>query len=239
MKYRSISKFDAATIRDSVVRGELYDLTQFGELIGTDEEIDLSSLIALGKEAALQCERGADPVRVEGEFSTNLYNLLRNTPVSIRDDAGFWRWVTIGALLPFLMFQENPLKMESVGAGTNHKDVLARRMFLRAQASKLIQQDGTLQFDALTNLGTKNNHDFWQSHVVRVSTGAENELARALINSHAADRLSTEHLRAFIRDRINRPKGTIATFLMSTDDASEYIQEQREQFEFVEGTDES
>jgi hypothetical protein len=239
MKYRSISKFEAATIRDLIIGGELYDLSQFGELIGTDEEIDMSSLIALGNEAALQCERGADSMRIEGEISPNLYNLLRNVPVSIRDDVGFWRWVTIGALLPFLMFQENPLKLESIGAGTNHKDILARRMFLRAQVSKLVQLDGTLQFDSLANLGTKNNHDFWQSHVVRLSTGAENELAQALINSHAEDRLSTEHLRAFIRDRINRPKGTIATFLMSSDDASEYIQEQREQFEFVDGTDES
>ena len=239
MKYRSISKFDAAKIRDLIIEGELLDLNQFGELIGIDEEMDLSSLIALGNEAALKCERGADPVRVEGEFSIILFNLLRNIPVSIRDDAGFWRWVTIGALLPFLMFQENPLKLESVGAGTNHKDVLARRMFLRAQVSKFIQQDGTLQFDALIKLGTKNNHDFWQSHVVRVSTGAENELAQALINSHAEDRLSTEHLRAFIRDRINRPKGTIATFLMSPADASEYIQEQRELFEYAEESDEN
>ena len=239
MKYRSISKFDAISIRELIINGGLIDLNQFGNLIGDGEELDLSSLIALGNQAAVQCERGADPVRVEGDFSAELYNLLRNIPVSIRDDVGFWRWITFTALLKFLMHQESPIKTESIGAGSNHKDILARRMFLRAQISKVTQADGTLRFDPLTKLGTKSNHDFWQSHIVRVSTGAESELAQAIIYSHAEERLPTEHLRAFIRDRVNRPKGTIATFLMSTTDASEYIQEQRDLFEYVDEPDDS
>lgn len=238
MKYRSISKFDAISIRELIISGESFDLDQFGNSIGDGEELALSSLIALGDRAAAECERGADPVRVEGDFSAELYNLLRSTPVAVRDDAGFWRWITIVALLKFLIHQENPIKTESIGAGSNHKDILARRMFLRAQISKVTQADGTLRFDPLTTLGTKNNHDFWQSHIVRVSTGAESELAQAIIYSHAKERLPTEHLRVFIRDRVNRPKGTIATFLMSAADASEYIQEQRDLFEYVDEPDE-
>ena len=239
MKYRSISKFDALKIRDLIIRGESFDPDQFGELVGFGEDIDLANLIALGDQAALECDRGANPVGIEGNFSVELYKLLRNTPVAIRDDVGFWRWITISTLLSFLKFQENPIGMEAIGAGNNDKDILARRMFLRAQVSKQIRHDGTLAFNALTDLGTKKNHDFWQSHVVRVSTGAENELAQALIRSHAENRLARDPLRAFVRDRINRPKGTIATFLMTPDDAFEYIQEQRELFESDEGLNES
>ena len=52
-------------------------------------------------------------------------------------------------------------------------------------------------------------------------------LARALIGSHIEDHIPTGDLRKFVRDRINRPKTTLATYLMSTDEADGFVQRQR------------
>jgi hypothetical protein len=232
MKYRSVSISEATEIRKLALMNELTEVGNIGHEVGDGDMFLLDDLIVLGREASAQCEKGVDPEIVEGDFSANLYQLLRSVPVSIRDDSGFWRWVTIACLFPFLKLRENPIGKEIIGAGDNEKDILARRMFLRAQVSKIVEEDGTLSFDVLSSFGVKKNHDFWQSHIVRMSTGAENALAQALIKSQVKSRINTKLVRPFVRDLINRPKGTIATFLMTPSEAAEYIDDQKDGFTF-------
>lgn len=233
MRYHSYSQTDAEVIRAGIISNEEVDISQLGREVGEGELVNLSTIHEICSAAVGRCLKGEDPEAVELSVSGSVYLALRHVPVVIRDDPGFWRWVTISAMLPFLRARDTSddqmLGIEAIGAGSNRSDILACRMFLRAQTSRKEKSNGDLQFDLLTDLGTK-NHDFWQSHIVRVSTGSERQLARALIRSHASDHIPTGKLRDFIRDRVNRPKTTLATFLMSDDEADEFIESQRNRF---------
>lgn len=233
MRYRSYSQADAEQLRDLIIADEQYDLTQLGRELGEGELADFSRIGEISDLAATRCQEGEDAEVVELSLSADVYMALRNVPVPIRDDPGFWRWLTARYMLSFLLVRDRSshqlLGKEAIGAGSNSSDILGCRMFLRAQASRRESPDGSLEFTLLTDLGPK-NHDFWQSHVVRVSTGAERELARALIKSHTADHIPTGKLRPFIRDQVNRPKTTVATFLMSDDEAAQFIEAQRNRF---------
>jgi len=233
LKYRSFSQSDSEKLRDALIANEAIGIDQLGVELGDGELLNLESLRQLNLKAVARCKSGVLPEIVELECSGELYLSLRGVPVEIRDDAGFWRWVSASSLLEFLIVRDTPsgkpLGKEAIGAGTNIADILACRMFLRAQVARQILPNGDLDFSVLTDLGPK-HHDFWQSHVVRVSTGSERNLAQALIDSHRVDHIPTSDLRKFVRDRINRPKTTVATYLMSDDEAIDYVTRQRDIF---------
>jgi hypothetical protein len=160
-----------------------------------------------------------------------MFMALRNVPVEIRDDKGFWRWLTVGPLLPFTIVRETPPKMETLGIGSNSPDILAVRMFLRGQVTRLPSADGSLEFSLAFAPGT-DSHDFWQSHVLRRTTGAERELAKAMIRLQADPntRMSSNVVRPFVRDHINRKKRTRATFLMSENEAAQFLAQELQVF---------
>lgn len=230
MKYRSLSQSDSETLREAVLANEDLNVDELGQEVGDGDLLDLTSVRELCAQAIARCESVGSPEQVELEYSGALYLILRAVPVEVRDDPGFWRWITATALLPFLKLRESKggkiLGREAIGAGTNRSDILACRMFLRAQVARKVLPDGKLNFSMLTELGPK-HHDFWQSHIVRVSTGSEPNLAQALITSHLKDHIQTSDLREFVRDRINKSKTTIATYLMSDDEATSFIAKQR------------
>jgi hypothetical protein len=126
--------------------------------------------------------------------------------------------------MSFTLAREYPPKLETLGIGSNTGDILATRMFLRGQVTRVPLDDGSLDFGLAAAPGVK-SHDFWQSHVLRRTTGAEREFARALIARQADPdtRVVSEVIRPFVRDHINRKKRTRATFLMSEAEASQYL----------------
>jgi len=224
LKYRSYSQSDSELLRNSIIANEDLDQDHLGVEIGDGDFLDLEPIKKVSREAVKKCASGALPELVELVFSGEIYLSLREVPVGIRDDPGFWRWVTGSALMPFLILRDTG--KEAIGAGSNKPDILACRMFLRAQVTFQTLEENDQQFSLLTELGPK-NHDFWQSHILRVSTGSERSLAQALISSHLDEHIPTGDLRKFVRDRINRPKTTLATYLMSTDEADVFVQRQR------------
>ena len=224
MKYRSYSQGDSELLRNSIIANEDLDQDHLGVEIGDGDFLDLEPIKKVSREAVKKCASGALPELVELVFSGEIYLSLREVPVGIRDDPGFWRWVTGSALMPFLILRDTG--KEAIGAGSNKPDILACRMFLRAQVTFQTLEENDQQFSLLTELGPK-NHDFWQSHILRVSTGSERSLAQALISSHLDEHIPTGDLRKFVRDRINRPKTALATYLMSTDEADVFVQRQR------------
>jgi len=230
LKYRSLSQSDSESLRDAILANENLNVDELGQEVGDGDLLDLTPVKELCAKAVARCESESSSEQIELEYSGDLYLILRAVPVEVRDDPGFWRWVTATALLPFLKLREaknrKPIGREAIGAGTNRSDILACRMFLRAQVARRVLPDGKLDFSTLTELGAK-HHDFWQSHIVRVSTGSEQGLAHALITSHLRDHIPTSDLRVFVRDRINKPKNTVATYLMSEDEAASYVAKQR------------
>jgi len=233
MIYRRLSRSDMQSILQLIEASQFSppDLQQYGESVELDHDDEgLAMVRSLGEQLVDSCKSGMHPEVVELARSGDVYVLLRNLPVSVRDDVGFWRWLTCDHLLEFLLLRQRDGKLqEAIGAGSNSADILACRMFLRAQAIRQVRGDGTLDFSLLPELGRK-SHDFLQSHIVRVPTGAEPLVAASLVRLQTRDRLSTEPLRDLVRDGINRTKTTVATFLMDEDEATSFTEEQWRKF---------
>lgn len=229
MKYRSFSQEEAQAIHLEIKNGGRPNLEKFGRDIGDELLIDLQPLLDMNRVAVGRCSSGVSKELVELEMSGNVYEYLKFVPVDIRDDAGFWRWITVAAFLDFLKVRQGDALKEAIGAGTNKADILACRMFLRAQVVKRVLSDGSNNFSGLTTLGTE-KHDFLQSCIVRVTTGGEVNLAVALINDQTRSWLKTEPVRQFVKDHITRPRMTLATCLMTQTESEKYIAEQRNKF---------
>ena len=211
-----------------LIDGQEFNLDTIGETMGDGEVLDVSEVQRIAEAAATEVASGADSEDVEQRYSGNIYLALRSVPVEVRDDTGFWRWITLGPLLAFTRLRDPKFGVEALGVGSNVPDILACRMFLRGQVSRVTTPDGNLEFALATAPGIK-THDFWQSHVLRRTTGAEVNFAQALIKrqSNEATKMMRDELRPFVRDSINRKKRTLATFLMSGDEATTYLEHER------------
>jgi hypothetical protein len=238
MKYISISRRDALNLRSLLIDHAPFDLAKFGVTIGEGDFFDVSVIGSLAAKGATSCKIGEDSEKVEQELSGELYLQCRAIPLEVRDDAGFWRWLTIGALQEFLKCRDPELGLEAIGAGSNTPDILACRMFLRGQVARTETDTGDLEFSLAESPGIK-THDMWQSHVLRRTTAAERPLARAILRfqSDSQTKLVTELLRPFVRDSINRKKLTRATFLMNDEEATRFIIEQRAHWSESDGDD--
>lgn len=227
----SYTQQDALVVQVAIAEDREVDLTALGSLVGDGLVMDLSVLRAINIRAVDRCNSGQDAETVELGESGAVYDALMEVPVSVRDDVGFWRWITIVEFQPFLLLRQGKDLKEAIGAGTNVADILAARMFLRARIARSEIPGGAPDYSLLTDLGRR-NHDFLQSHIVRGSTGAETGLARAFIKAQAneATKVKTTDLREFVKSHISRPRLTIATFLMSEDEADDYLDTQREAF---------
>jgi hypothetical protein len=227
VRYRTLSRGDARRVRGHLIKSEDFNLDQIGEAVGEGENLNLTAVKRVASTAAAEVSGGTNSEEVEQRFSGDIYLALRHVPVEVRDDPGFWRWITLGSLLTFTRIRDPKFGIEALGAGSNQTDILACRMFLRGQVSRVPASDGTLDFSLATSPGIM-SHDFWQSHVLRRTTGAEIAFAQALIarQSNADTRMTTNELRPFVRDSINRKKRTLATFLMSHDEAAVYLNDE-------------
>jgi len=89
-------------------------------------------------------------------------------------DAGFWRWLSLGPLLPLIQLRHESLRPEHVGLGSPW-DALLSRLWYRADLSFDSDEDDPY---ALAKLG---DLDFWRSHVLRADYSACRPLLRALL----------------------------------------------------------
>lgn len=234
MRYRSLSRGDARRARHQLNLGESFDVGSLGEMCGDGDLLDPEPIESIAEKAIASVEAGTKPEIVEHELSGDIFAALCHVPVEIRDDTGFWRWLTLGPMLRFTGVREPAFGLEALGAGSNTADILVCRMFLRGQVSQSPGEKGRLDFSLATAPGEK-THDFWQSHVLRRSTGAERDLAHALIKmqSDSESKMATDELRPFVRDSVNRKKRTIATQLMTETEASEHLVYERSRWSGV------
>jgi len=89
-------------------------------------------------------------------------------------DPGFWRWISLGPLLPVIELRHDLLRPEHVGLGSPW-DALMSRLWFRADLS--VDPDNDHPY-ALSELG---DLDFWRSHVLRADYSACRQLLRALV----------------------------------------------------------
>ena len=102
-----------------------------------------------------------------------LHNGLAPTADAVADP-GFWRWLSLGPLLPVIKLRHEPLRPEHVGLGSPW-DALLSRLWFRADLS--VDPDDEDPY-ALSGLG---DLDFWRSHVLRADYSSCRQLLRALL----------------------------------------------------------
>jgi hypothetical protein len=233
MIYRTVTRESAEDVISELDAGEDPDLCEYSTPSGDGDTVDLDVLDGVCRNWTKLSKTIKDVEILEHHVSSDMYVALRNLPLQVRDDAGFWRYVTLGPLRSLLLDRERVgRRKEAGGAGSNETDILACRMFLRGQVSQEVDARGAESFSLAWGPSGR-SHDFWQSHVLRVPTGAQRELAQALIRSYANSRkgLETSPLRVFVRDFINRPKKLFAPELMDADEATSYVKAQRAAFD--------
>lgn len=89
-------------------------------------------------------------------------------------DPGFWRWLSLGPLLPVIELRHELLRREHVGL-CSPWDALVSRLWFRADLSLDPDSDDPYFLSTLGDL------DFWRSHVLRADYSACRPLLRALI----------------------------------------------------------
>lgn len=89
-------------------------------------------------------------------------------------DPGFWRWLSLGPLLPVIKLRHLPLRPEHVGLGSPW-DALLSRLWFRADLSVDPADEYPYALSVLGDL------DFWRSHVLRADYSSCRQLLRALI----------------------------------------------------------
>ena len=218
LRYPTLSLRDTQAIALARLAGDPPDVNEGVVMVGDESgpTLDLSAVVALGADMDSQIaafEAGADgaPDRddLEGRLSIQLYDAMTaaDAPLFVLDDPGFWRYVGIVHLWPFLRWREPAFaadapwaKIESYIDGRAPSECVALRMYIRAS---IANEAGSLELAAAVPRAT----DFWRSHLVRVGTGSVPPLAAAFIREQVRDRLAADPLRGTAR-HINRTKRT-------------------------------
>ena len=137
----------------------------------------------------------------EGRAAGRVHMAMRDLPIAVLDDPGFWRYVSLAKFWWFIKFREaKPIAagnhMTYVD-GTRPTECVPLRMFLRAQA---VREGDDYSLASSMDRAT----DFWRSHVLRVQTASAPALARSFARLQHEKQMPTEsQLRPFAR-QLNR-----------------------------------
>ena len=206
--------------------------------VGQGQEVDESAIEnAADKIKQLMASnddrrRRAD--QVEGEAAKILCRALCPTgerdggvpDVSVLDDPGFWRYLTMKWFWEFVQWREwgEPAKFSEqkhlryVDARVSTECVLTR-MFLRSMSL------GGPEHDELAGC-LPNATDFWRSHILRVRTASAPKLTRAMVEMQREDPLKTDDVREFAK-RKNRTWTNVILHLYDYSEAFELLTELR------------
>lgn len=200
------------------------------EWAGSGSAIELSAIeecaaaIEKARQEYLEAAAQIDQDHVEGRAAVPLHQTLSGLDLTLLDDPGFWRYLTLAHFWPLVYWREQkafdtqppPKYLVYVDAVRTTETVLTR-MFLRANAVR----DGD-DYSLVTS--SREATDFWRSHVLRVTVGSAPNVARPFARLHRDKRMSTNDLRAFAR-RLNRLSTNVALPLVSEEEAAQSLAE--------------
>jgi len=222
MRYPTLSAQECADLADQRLAGESVQVDP--EWHGAGEELDLNPL----RDAALRVRhvvpserRESELDEVEGRAAVELYKALEGLPISILDDRGFWRYLSIDLFWDFIEWRERkPFErgnhMTYVDADSNVMAVLPR-MYLRMSAL------GGADYAELSS-AVKRGTDFWRSHILRVSAGTAPPLTRALVRFQARHQLRRDDIRELAK-RLSRQWTNVVLTIYDDGEAEALIDE--------------
>lgn len=225
----------SAQLAEKLRNGEVFDKAEFIEW--RDLEVEKIQLQSICNGSRILVEEQRDAVEIELLLSKDIFLELKSLPTYAREDYDFWRGITLAFFYDLAIYRtetspkaKDPAKRkwEILGAGSNAREILAWRMFVRGRVSAVQNPDGSFEFPNMLETGKK-SHDFWMSHLLGTRTGTEHALARGVIKLQAQpeEYLPTAKLRPFVRDLVNRPKRTLAMHLMTDDEVDAYLRQEK------------
>ena len=231
MRYPTISRESVEPIVSLLVDDKDPDLTAHVKWVGEGADVDLAPLAALGETIAAEIEafRGTDQEPkgddYEGRRAPLVHLALRDIPLPILDDAGFWRYVSLAHLWPLVRWREpSPFEKGDVAKygvyvdGRRNSECVPLRMFIRAQIALHGEDDYAL------SSAVPEATDFWRSHIVRVRTGYSPVLAKAFVTLQRDHRMTTDPLRAYAK-KVNRVSSNVILHLYDETEATALLEE--------------
>lgn len=172
--------------------------------VGSGPDLDLTLLRRLVSMMKEDFEKQAangrsdSPEVFEGRYSGGVHFALRDLPMEVLDDPGFWRYLALTEFWWFVVVREaGALSRGNImGYVDGGRESVPFRMFLRAQA---IRDDDDYSLAA----ALPHSADFWRSHILRVRTGTVPALARAFVRLQVEKQMVAGDVRPFAK-RLNR-----------------------------------
>ena len=228
MKHPTISVSDAERLVPDLLRGETADLQGAVKWVGEGPEVDLGPITAVAEtirdEIATFDESGPKGDDYEGRQSGVIHLALRELPLPVLDDPGFWRylalvhfWDLISWREPKALSSEDWAKIRPYVDGRKPAESIPLRMFLRGQ----IAWDGDNHALAAA---VPEATDFWRSHIVRVRTGYSPALAQAFVRLQRDRRMTTDPLRAYAK-KVNRVASNVLLHTYDDEQAEALLDE--------------
>jgi hypothetical protein len=231
MRYPAISQDDAERITAALLAGEDGDIANRTTWQGAGPELDPEPIDELA--SALDVELDAfiatsdnDKDAFEGPAAGRLHAALAGVDLDVLDDPAFWRYLGLAKFWRLVRWREegafdhNWSRHRVYVDGRNHAECVVLRMYLRGRISEV---DGDHSLAASVPHAT----DLWRSHIVRVRTSYSPVLARQLVREQRDQRMTTDHLRAYVT-RLRRVSSNVVLHAYGEEDAAELLHELRE-----------
>ena len=222
MRYPTLSRSRTENLAHRLVAGgpdPNWELER--EWAGSGPDVDLSPLReALEAMRAAHDEgEAATAEELEGRFAGDVHRALRDLPIEILDDPGFWRYLSLAEFWWFVRLREGgPIARGNVMTYVDGgRECVPLRMFLRAQA---IRKGDDYSLAGALPRAT----DFWRSHVLRVNTGTAPQLARSLARLQLETRMVSEEIRPLARE-LNRLWSNIVFHVYEEEDCDEVLRD--------------
>lgn len=232
MRYPTIPTTLVSELVPVLRDGDHAHLDEVIELVGHGQDLDLVTLDELiptledELELFRNSEDAGDKDLFEGRVAGRIHAALADVPVAILDDPRFWCYLALAKFWWFLIWREpqgmanpDPKGFKPYTDGGSAPECIPLRLFLRGQ---IALREGSYDLSSAVPEAT----DFWRSHVVRVDTGKNPALARALVQSQADDRMITGRLRRFA-SLLNLRRTGLLLHLHTDDEAAALIEELR------------
>ncbi len=174
---------------------------RFDDKAITAKSVELQAVL----EGPDQQQWQSDNDAFEGTIAPHVYELLKDTPLVILDDPGFWRYLAMEFWWYASWRQESTFKeggdyLKYVD-GENSSECVILRTFLRGQIASNAGNPN------LAHAATEST-DLWRSHLTRVVNWKYPAVVKALIQFQQEDRLNTSKLRVVAR-RLNRRRANV------------------------------
>ena len=225
-RYPTINKSNARELADQLVGGHVPALDPMVEWVGAGEDLELYVLESRLEPFILELQQAPpslDQIEVfEGRLAAVVHASLREVPVQILDDRGFWRYLSFRYFWWYTSWREaSPISNGHVLTyvdGAQPVMAIPSRLYLRAQS--ILDGDDYSPASALPR-----STDFWRSHVLRVRVGTAPKLSRAFVRLQSEKKMKTEPVLRPYAKRLNRTWSNVVLSMYEEAEAYELLTE--------------